>query len=152
MAEDAFGFHIKATMMRRALRVFQANVSSRRELLIQIDKLESLAKKFDKKFSMVFVLSTPPEKHRQKKASDLHRLTLQAKHVDDLFSRMIVELLERNNPHEIPVKRKAFVMRARRFTALYNKQINQDVKAMRLEAKSSALMEFSASELPSGKA
>jgi hypothetical protein len=151
MAEHSFGFNVKCVMMRNALRVFGSNGPSKRELVIQIEKLEKLAKKFEKKFTAALVLSTPREKYRQKEASDLHRLTLQAKHVDELFARMIEEVLQANYPNEIPVKRKAFTARARKFTAQYNRLIQADAKKMMAEAKTSALAEFSRSELSSGK-
>jgi hypothetical protein len=128
-------------------------VPSRRELIIQIDKLENLANKFDKKFTWRLVLSTPEDTYRQKKASDMHRLTLQSKHVDDLFSRVIEEILLQLYPDEIPVKRKGFAERARKFTAGYNKKIKEEVALMREEAKARAraLSELSPSELSSGK-
>jgi hypothetical protein len=150
MADDSFGFHMKAAVMRNALSVFTSSVPSRRELFIQIDNLENLAKKFDKKFTWKFVLSTPQEKYRNSKASDMHRLTLQSKLVDDLFARMIEEILLHGNQKMIPVKRKAFKMRARQFTAKFNRRIQQDVKRLREEQQQNALREFLPSELSSG--
>jgi hypothetical protein len=151
MAEDSLGFYVKAMMIRRTAHVFSTNVPSRRELFIQIDKLEKLTNKFDKKFTVELVLSTPREKYRHKKASDLHRLTLQSKLVDELFSRMIEELLQRVYPNAIPVRRKSFKERGRQFTAGVNKLIQQDVKRLRAEAKANVLKEFSPSELSNGK-
>ena len=150
MAEDSLGFHVKAVMMRNGARVFSVDVPSRRELFIQINKLEKLANKFDKKFAAALVLSTPRDKYRQKKASDLHRLTLQSKLVDELFSRMIEEILQRLYPNEIPVKRKAFKVRGRKFTAGFNVEVKKDVKRLRAEVKARVLKEFSPSELSSG--
>src|SRR6266481_3551049 len=143
MAEETIGFYMKARIMRNVATFFGTDAPSRRELLIQLDRLKKLEKAYSKKYTKRLTTGvragTSMKDIRRSMASDMHRLTLQSKHVDDLFSRVIEEAHQKFYPDAKPVVRKGFKMKGRKFTAGFNRSLKKDVLKVRAEIAAKAL-------------
>jgi len=161
MPEDTIGFYMKAEIMRNiATGQVALDAPSRRELVIQINRLKKLEQSFRKKYGkkLTTALTTALSGSlslkdiRRQMAHDRHRLALQSRLVDDLFSRVVEEIYLQASPNVKPVVRKNFKKKSREFTAQLNRLMSQHVTKIRAAqyAKAEAVVSArrSAHQLP----
>ena len=148
MPEETIGFYMKAEIMRNIATFFGVGMDapSRRELVIQINRLKKLERAFRKKYAKKLTTALSGalllEDIRRQMAHDRHRLTLQSRLVDDLFSRVVEEIHLQVFPNVKPVVRKNFKKKSREFTAQLNRLMNQHLTKIRADryAKAEAVV------------
>jgi hypothetical protein len=111
MPTDTLPFEIKAVGYKAIADSLPQDIPSMRELQIQIDKLERTARKFNKDFP--WNLTSTKKDVRKKKGLRMHGIAQQAKRVDALVEKAVMEWGNRDvAPNATPAERKKVMLPA----------------------------------------
>ncbi len=111
MPKDTLPFEIKVVGYRAIADALPPDLPSMRELQIQIEKLERAARKFNKDFP--WDLSGDEKQLRRKKGPHMRRIAQQAKRVDALLLKAVMEWGTRDVvPNATPAERKKVLLPA----------------------------------------
>ncbi len=89
MADRSFEFWAKALVMGGIVEKMPNKLPSRRETLIQLEKLRRMAESFSKKFPAPELVGMSQQQFMKKSAPARHRLTQQYKAVDKLIAKVL---------------------------------------------------------------
>jgi hypothetical protein len=118
MADRSFEFWAKGTILGFIINDFPEKLPSRREALIQLEKLQRMARNFHKKFA-------DPDLAGKRCAADRHRLTQQYKAVDKLIAEVFLEWFSEKGTDLRKVKKREIARLGQGLTNSFNQTIHR---------------------------
>jgi hypothetical protein len=130
MFTDTVGLQFKAFVFAATIQhPMFSHLPSQREARIQAEKLQRMAKAFQRKFPAEMVLSVPKNKLDKMRGVERHRVNQQCKVVDRLLMKlmeeMTVESWDLNFPSGPKITKKKIRSSVQKFVHKFNKQVHE---------------------------